>query len=199
MDVVSTCCMYLDICLINPFILCLLPHVHMCLSSSLALGIWSYSFCKHISLSSVKQLWLTVPRKAAGDRCWTCLADWWLSIFIERLRGAGSLSLYLTVSLLLPPVAILGIRFCRCLLSIDIFLLALIFFLSVSSCACFHVMAVTCAKAPFMFILDLSASPCPPSFNGFLSTLWGWVGAGVSLFLFHMHSPGKECAVSLVD
>lgn len=51
----------------------------------------------------------------------------------------------------------------------------------------------------FLFVLDLSEFPCPPSFNGFPSTLWGWVGAGVSLFPFHTHSPGKECAVPLGD
>lgn len=115
----------------------------MCLSSSC---IWSYSFCGHISLSSVKQLWLTGPRKAAADRCWTCLADWCLSIFVERSRRAGAgasfapqlldpthlieahaCSLCLTVLLLLPPVTVWGIRFCRCLLSIDIFLILSLF------------------------------------------------------------------------
>lgn len=201
MGTVVSSCMHLDICLINSFIHCLLPHVHMCLSSSC---IWSYSFCGHISLSSVKQLWLTGPRKAAADRCWTCLADWCLSIFVERSRRAGAgasfapqllgptlvirahaCSLYLGVSLLLPPVTIWGNRFCHSLLSVYVFLI-LPFFLSVSSRACFHLMVLTWAKAPFMFILDLSSSPCPPTFNGFLSSSCEEVGAGVSLFPFHM-------------
>lgn len=137
LGMVVSSCMYLDICLINSFVHCLLPHVHMCLSSS--------CFCGHISLSSVKQLWLTGPRKAAADRCWTCLADWCLSIFVERSRRAGAgasfapqllgptlvigaqaCSLYLTVSLLLPPVTIWG------LLSIYIFLILPLFSSSVS-------------------------------------------------------------------
>lgn len=148
MGLVVSSCMYLDICLINSFVHCLPPHVHVCPSSSC---IWSYSFCGHISLSSVKQLWLTGPRKAAADRCWTCLADWCLSIFVERSRRAGAgasfapqllgptlvigahaCSLYLTVSLLLPPVTIWGIRFCHCLLSIYIFLILPLFCSSLS-------------------------------------------------------------------
>ncbi len=40
-----------------------------------------------ISLSAVKWLQLTGLRKAAGDRCWRGLTDWWLSGYVESLRG----------------------------------------------------------------------------------------------------------------
>lgn len=134
-------CLYLDVCFLGPFTQRLLPHVHMCLASWLALCRFSSGLCRHISLSLVRRLCLTGPgrqQKTGAEHAWLadgsadllsvwegtgagglfCTAAPWPH---PSFGGSGLLGIYLTVSL----SHLLGITFSHCLLG-HVFLTSLL-------------------------------------------------------------------------
>lgn len=195
------------------------PRVAYTCPPSLCLPLWAgmcgaCSSCRRISLSAVKWPWLTGLRKVAGgtgaEEAW--LTDWWLSGYVESLRGdeRRRLQFHYSPSLVTdtgpPPVNSPYISLwpsvaapspattcCRLRLLSVIPLHTLTFSLFIFSSPplhrtsfCSHVSYTIWMQQlpPSSFALDpASPSPPPPAplFNGFLTTLRGWVGAGVSL------------------
>ena len=196
-------------------------------SSSLRAGMCgACSSCRRISLSAVKWLCLTGLRKAAGgtgaEEAW--LTDWWLSGYVESLRGderrrlwfhnSPSLvtdrpppvnSPYISLSNpLLPPSPATT---CCCLRLLSVIPLHTLTFSLFNFCSpplhhtnflLLRVVHDVNAAAAFVLVrswplLRNASAPPAPLFNGFLTTLRGWVRR--RRITCCRIPPGQECAL----